>query len=70
MSTKLRNENMGRKLGSTPGSNVSGGGNRSRAKGHHPEKMERDRDYTSFLQCEKSWKLYVIKDRLNTLPDK
>ena len=58
------------KIGSTPEANNSGGGNRSRAKGRHPEKIERDIDYASFLQWEKSWNLYVTSDRLDTLPQR
>ena len=46
-----------------------GGGNKSRAKGRHPEKIERDVDYASFLQWEKSWNLYVISDNLETLTE-
>ena len=33
--------------------------NKSRAKGRHPEKLERDVDYASFLQWEKTWNLYT-----------
>ena len=46
-----------------------GGGNKSRAKGRHPEKIERDMDYAPFLQWEKSWNLYVISDNLETLTE-
>ena len=41
-------------MSATPGSNNAGGGNKSRAKGRHPEKIERDIDYASFLQWDKS----------------
>ena len=50
-------------------SRVSGGDSKSRAKGRHPDKLERDIDYATFLQWEKSWNLYVISDELNTLSD-
>ena len=43
--------------------------NKSRAKGRLPDKLERDVDYASFLQWEKSWKLYEISDNLASLPD-
>ena len=46
------------------------GGNKSRAKGRHPEKLERDVDYATLLQWEKSWKLFTISDNLDTLTDK
>merc|ERR1712074_106880 len=45
-------------------------GNKSRANGRHPEKLERDVDYATLLQWEKSWKLYTISDNLETLSDK
>ena len=44
--------------------------NKSRAKGRHPEKLERDVDYASFLQWEKTWNLYTISDNLDTLEEK
>ena len=49
---------------------TSNNGNKSRAKGRHPEKLERDVDYATLLQWEKSWKLYTISDNLETLSDK
>ena len=64
-------EAIAEKISANPGAgNNVGGGNKSHAKGRHPDKLERDVDYASFLQWEKSWKLYVISDRLDTLPDK
>ena len=47
----------------------AGGPNKSHAKGRHPEKLERDVDYATFLQWEKSWKLYVVSDQLDTLAE-
>ena len=44
--------------------------NKSRAKGRHPEKLERDVDYASFLQWEKTWNLYTVSDNLDTLEEK
>ena len=61
------------KVGGTPnGDNVGAvrGGTHSRAKGKHPEKLDRDVDYATFLQWEKSWNLYVVSDQLDTLTDK
>ena len=57
------------KISGTPTGGHAGGGNKIRAKGCHPEKVERDVDYASFLQWEKSWNLYVISDSLETLTD-
>ena len=53
----------------TPRVGAGGGGNKSRAKGKHPEKLDRDIDYATFLQWEKSWNLYVISDQLDTIYD-
>ena len=58
------------RISATPEVNIAGGGNKSRAKGRHPEKIERDIDYASFLQWEKAWKLYVVSDNLDSLSDK
>ena len=61
------------KVGGTPNGNNVGagrGGNQSRAKGKHPEKLDRDVDYATFLQWEKSWNLYVVSDQLDSLTDK
>ena len=60
---------MAEKISGAPGGSHAGGGNKSRAKGRHPEKLERDVDYASFLQWEKTWNLYVISDNLETLTD-
>ena len=60
---------MAERFGGEPGTSHGGGGNKSRAKGRHPEKIERDVDYASFLQWEKSWNLYVISDNLETLTE-
>ena len=57
------------RLGGETGSSNGGGGNKSRAKGRHPEKLDRDVDYATFLQWEKSWNLYVISDNLDSLTD-
>ena len=62
-------EAMTERISGTPGGIHAGGGNKSRAKGRHPEKLERDVDYASFLQWEKTWNLYVISDNLETLTD-
>ena len=50
--------------------NGSGRSNKSRAKGRHPDKLERDVDYASFLQWQKTWHLYTISDNLDTLEEK
>ena len=50
--------------------NTNNRSNKSRAKGRHPEKLERDVDYASFLQWEKTWHLYTISDNLDTLEEK
>ena len=53
------------KVGGIPNGNHVGsgrGGNQSRAKGRHPETLDRDVDYATFLQWEKSWNLYVVSD--------
>ena len=63
-------EAISEKLSATPEVSNTGGGNKSRAKGRHPEKIERDIDYATFLQWEKSWNLYVISDNQYTLSDK
>ena len=58
------------KFGDNPNPRGHGGGNgqnKSRAKGRHPEKLERDVDYATFLQWEKSWNLYKVSDSLETL---
>ena len=55
--------------GASTGSGGGGGSSKSRAKGLHPEKLERDLDYATFLQWEKSWNLYVVSDQLETLTD-
>ena len=64
---------MAEKIGggqeATPRVGAGGSGNKSRAKGKHPEKLDRDIDYATFLQWEKSWNLYVISDQLDTLSD-
>ena len=62
-------EGIAERIGGSPEGIHAGGGNRSRARDCHPEKLERDVDYASFLQWEKSWNLYVISDNLNTLAD-
>ena len=51
------------------GGGNAGGGSKSRARGRQPEKVERDVDYATFLQWEKSWNLYVVSDQLDTLGD-
>ena len=50
-------EAIAEKISATPEVNNAGAGNsanKSRAKGRHPEKIERDIDYASFLQWEKA----------------
>ena len=42
---------------------------RSNAKAHRRENIERMVDYATFLQWEKSWKLYAISDNLEGLTD-
>ena len=44
--------------------------NKSRAKGRHPEKLERDVDYASLLQWKKTWNLYTISDNIDSLEEK
>ena len=63
-------EAIAEKISATPEANNAGGGNKSRAKGLHPEKIERDIDYASFLQWIKAWNLYVVSDNLDSLSDK
>merc|ERR1712077_77026 len=58
------------KLEGTSTPRIGGGADKSRAKGRHPEKLERDIDYASFLQWEKTWHLYTISDNLDTLEEK
>ena len=59
------------KVGSAPVSNNEGAGRtKSRAKGRHPEKLDRDVDYEIFVQWEKSWNLSAISDTLDTLSNK
>lgn len=47
---------IGEKVGGTQGESGAGatGANKSRPKGRHPDKLEQDVDYATFLQCEKS----------------
>ena len=62
---------MAEKVGGTQDYNASGtSGSKSRAKGRHPEKLEREIDYATFLQWEKSWNLYAISDNLESLSNK
>ena len=49
------------RLCAEPGGSHSAGGNQSRARGRHPEKIERDVEYASFLHWEKSWNISVIR---------
>ena len=63
-------EAIANKVGEAPEANNAGRGNGSNAKGRHLGKIERDIDYATFLQWEKSWNLYVISDRLDTLTEK
>ncbi len=46
-----------------------GGSNKSRAKERHPEKLDRDVDYATFLRWKKSWNMYVGNDQLDTLDE-
>ena len=65
-------QTIAEKVGGTPNDNQVGagrGGNQSRAKGRLPEKLDRDVDYATFLQWEKSWNLYVVNDQLHTLTE-
>ena len=62
-------QQLAEKIGGAPEGGQAGGGNKSRAKGRHPDKLERNVDYASFLQWEKSWNLYVISDNLESLTD-
>ena len=55
--------------GNTDVNNAAGGNKKSHARGHRPEKLEREVDYASFLQWEKSWNLYVISDNLKSLTE-
>ena len=55
--------------GNADSNNATGGNKKSHAKGHRPEKIERDVDYATFLQWEKSWNLYVISDNLKSLTE-
>lgn len=43
-------EAIANKVGEAPEASNAGRGNRSHAKGRHPEKIERDIDYATFLQ--------------------
>ena len=66
-------EAIAEKIGGSPevhNAGGGGGGNKARAKGCPPEKLDRNVDYASFLQWEKSWNIYVISDKLDTLDDK
>ena len=65
-------EQLVEKLNEAPNNNNTGdgAGGKSRAKGRNPERLEREVDYASFLQWEKTWNLYVISDRLETLTDR
>ena len=56
--------------GAPENNNADNDATKSRAKGRHPEKLEREVDYATFLQWEKSWNLYAISDNLETLSDK
>ena len=56
--------------GNSETTNNNNRSNKSRAKGRHPEKLERDVDYASLLQWEKTWNLYTISDDLDTLEEK
>lgn len=45
-----RMEAIANKVGTSPEANNAGDGNKSRAKGCNPEKLERDINYATFLQ--------------------
>ena len=58
------------KVSGSPNNTITNGpSKRSNAKGHCPEKFEREVDFATFLQWQKSWKLYTISDDLEALTD-